>query len=146
MTKRFYKVMLGKKSDLAEKCRVEGFIGTDFDVCEDLTGQLPDDWREFNQQWIEKLLPRKKSRVSAGMAAGALWVVSKGIRQGDIVLCPTTFPGELIAGEVIGDEREKLFLGVGVQLAGEAEQHAAVLLFKATPQGHGQSLQISDGS
>ena len=37
------------------------------------------------------------------MAAGALWVVSKGIRQGDIVLCPTTFPGELIAGEVIGD-------------------------------------------
>jgi restriction system protein len=103
MTKRFYKVMLGKKSDLAEKCRVEGFIGTDFDVYEDLTGQLPDDWREFNQQWIEKLLPRKKSRVSAGMAAGALWVVSKGIRQGDIVLCPTTFPGELIAGEVIGD-------------------------------------------
>ena len=103
MTKRFYKVMLGKKSDLAEKCRVEGFIGTDFDVCEDLTGQLPDDWREFNQQWIEKLLPGKKSRVSAGMAAGALWVVSKGIRQGDIVLCPTTFPGELIAGEVIGD-------------------------------------------
>jgi restriction system protein len=103
MTKRFYKVMLGKKSDLAEKCRVEGFIGTDFDVNEDLTGQLPDDWREFNQQWIEKLLPRKKSRVSAGMAAGALWVVSKGIRQGDIVLCPTTFPGELIAGEVIGD-------------------------------------------
>ena len=103
MAKRFYKVMLGKKSDLAEKCRVEGFIGTDFDVCEDLTGQLPDDWREFNQQWIEKLLPGKKSRVSAGMAAGALWVVSKGIRQGDIVLCPTTFPGELIAGEVIGD-------------------------------------------
>ena len=103
MTKRFYKVMLGKKSDLAEKCRVEGFIGTDFDVCEDLAGQLPDDWREFNQQWIEKLLPGKKSRVSAGMAAGALWVVSKGIRLGDIVLCPTTFPGELIAGEVIGD-------------------------------------------
>ena len=40
MTKLFYKVMLSKKSDLAEKCGTEGFIGTDFDVREDLTGQL----------------------------------------------------------------------------------------------------------
>lgn len=103
MTKRFYKVMLGKKSDLAEKCRVEGFIGTDFDVYEDLTGQLPDDWREFNQKWITQLLPLKKSKISAGLAAGSLWVVSKGIKQGDIVLCPTAAAGELIAGEVISD-------------------------------------------
>ena len=57
MTKRFYKVMLGRKSDLAERCRAEGFIGTDFDVHEDLAGQLPDDWREFNQKWIGRLLP-----------------------------------------------------------------------------------------
>ena len=103
MTKRFYKVMLGRKSSLADKCHEDGFIGTDFDVDQDLSAQLPDNWREFNQQWIEKLLPQKKSRVSAGMAAGALWVVSKGIRQGDIVLCPTTVQGELIAGEVISD-------------------------------------------
>ena len=103
MTKRFYKVMLGKKSDLAEKCRIEGFIGTDFDVYEDLTNQLPDDWREFNQKWIPQLLPLKKSKISAGLAAGSLWVVSKGIKQGDIVLSPTSTPGELIAGEVISD-------------------------------------------
>jgi len=103
MTKRFYKVMLGRKSDLAEKCRAEGFIGTDFDVHEDLTGQLPDDWREFNQKWIGRLLTFKKSKISAGLAAGSLWVVSKGIKQGDIVLSPTATPGELIAGEVSGD-------------------------------------------
>ena len=103
MTKRFYKVMLGKKSDQAEKCRVEGFIGTDFDVFEDLTNQLPDDWREFNQKWINQLLPLKKSKISAGLAAGSLWVVSKGIKQGDIVLSPTATAGELIAGEVIAD-------------------------------------------
>jgi restriction system protein len=103
MTKRFYKVMLGKKSDLADKCRVEGYIGTDFDVYEDLTNQLPDDWREFNQKWIPQLLPLKKSKISAGLAAGSLWVVSKGIKQGDIVLSPTSTPGELIAGEVISD-------------------------------------------
>ena len=50
------------------------------------------------------------------------------------------------AGEVIGDEGEKLLLGVGVELAGEAEQQTAVLLLKTTAQRHGQSLQISDGS
>lgn len=103
MTKRFYKVMLGKKSDLAEKCRTESFIGTDFDVNEDLTNQLPDNLREFNQKWIERLLPIKQSKISAGLAAGQLWVVSKGIKQGDIFLSPTSTPGELIAGEVISD-------------------------------------------
>ena len=50
------------------------------------------------------------------------------------------------AGEVVVDEGEKLFLGIGVQLTGETEQQTAVLLFKATAQGDGQSLQISDGS
>jgi restriction system protein len=103
MSKRFYKVMLGKKSDLADKCRTNGFIGADFDIHEDLSGQLPDDWRAFNQRWIDQLLPLKKSKISAGLAAGSLWVVSKGIKQGDIVLSPTETSGELIAGEVISD-------------------------------------------
>ncbi len=101
--KRFYKVMLGRKSSMADKCRTEGFIGADFGIDQDLTSQLPDNWREFNKRWIDELLPMRKSRVSAGLAAGALWVISKGIQRGDIVLSPTTIPGELIAGEVIGD-------------------------------------------
>ena len=63
MSKRFYKVMLGRKSDLAEKCRSEGFIGTDFDVHEDLTGQLPDDWREFNQKIDYFRLRSQKSQL-----------------------------------------------------------------------------------
>jgi len=103
MTKRFYKVMLGRKSDMAEKCQSEGFIGTDFDIKEDLTGQFPDDWRAFNETWIDKLLPTRKNKISAGLAGGALWTVSKGIRVGDIVLCPTANSGELQAGEVIGE-------------------------------------------
>lgn len=103
VSKRFYKVMLGKKSNLADKCRAEGFIGADFDIDQDLSSHLPDNWREFNQRWIEELLPNKKNRISAGRAAGALWVISKGIQQGDIVLSPTAISGELIAGEVISD-------------------------------------------
>jgi restriction system protein len=103
MARRFYKVMLGRKSDLAEKCRLEGFIGADFDISEDLSQHLPDEWREFNEKWIDKLLPGRKSKVSAGLAAGSLWVISKGIKQGDIVLSPTATPGELQVGEVTSD-------------------------------------------
>lgn len=49
------------------------------------------------------------------------------------------------AGEVVVDEREKLLLGVRIQLPGETEQKTSVLLFKTTAERDGQSLQISDG-
>ena len=38
--KQSHKVMLGRKSDLPERCRAEGLIGADFDVSEILRGQL----------------------------------------------------------------------------------------------------------
>lgn len=95
--------MLGGKSKDADVCRAEGFIGSDFDVHENLINQLPDNWREFNQKWIPHLLTYKTSRVSAGLAAGQLWTVSKGIQKGDIILSPTGQPGEVIAGTVISD-------------------------------------------
>ena len=40
----------------------------------------------------------------------------------------------------------KLFVGVGVQLASETEQLALGLLFKATTQGDRQSLQVVNSS
>jgi restriction system protein len=95
--------MLGQRSKDANVCRAEGFIGTDFDVHEDLSQQLPENWRDFNEKWIPHFMQTRTSKVSAGLAAGQLWVVSKGISQGDIVLCPTGIPGELVAGEVVGD-------------------------------------------
>jgi len=103
MNPRFYKVMLGKGSSAADECRRDSFIGADYDVDEDLTNQLPDNWRKFNEKWLLKLLPLKKTKISAGAAAGQLWTVSKGILIGDIVLCPTGVPGEIVVGEVIGD-------------------------------------------
>ena len=103
MTRRFYKVMLGRGSADADECRANGFIGTDFDVFEDLTNQLPENWRDFSERWIPHFMLTRTSKISAGLAAGQLWVVSKGISQGDIVLCPTGRPGEIVAGEVISD-------------------------------------------
>lgn len=48
MSRRFCKVMLGRGSSAAAEARTSGFIGADYDVDQDLSSQLPDDWREFN--------------------------------------------------------------------------------------------------
>ena len=79
--KSYYRVMLGKGSKHAEACFAGGFIGTDFEINQDLTGRLPDDWRLFNKEFIPILRAFRpdKSKIGAGLACGALWVVSKGI-------------------------------------------------------------------
>lgn len=96
--------MLGKKSIHAAEGFADNFIGTDFDINENLTGKLPEQWREFNKVYIPKLLEiePEKSKVSAGLACGFLWTVSKGIQKGDVVLCPDG-SGYYHVGEVTGD-------------------------------------------
>lgn len=96
--------MLGAKSVHAEACLSGGFIGTDFDLHLDLSGKLPAEWREFNKAYIPHYLAAHpgKSRISAGLACGAIWTVSKGIQSGDVVLCPDG-TGHYRLGEVRGD-------------------------------------------
>ena len=102
--KNYYRVMLGRKSAHAAECFAGGFIGTDFDIHEDLSRKLPDEWREFNKLFIPIFLKNHpdKTRISAGLACGALWTVSKGIKRGDFVLCPDG-SGSYRVGEVLGD-------------------------------------------
>jgi hypothetical protein len=42
----YYRVMLGRKSARAAECFAGGFIGADFDIHEDLSRNLPEEWRE----------------------------------------------------------------------------------------------------
>lgn len=102
--KRYYRVMLGKGSVHAAECFADGFIGADFGIHEDLSRHLPEVWREFNRQYIPVLLAQdpERSKISAGLACGALWTVAKGIQKGDAVLCPNG-DGSYRAGEVTGD-------------------------------------------
>lgn len=88
--KSYFRVMLGPKSIHAEECFAGNFIGVDFGVAEDLNGKLPEDWRTFNKQFIPVYLAGHpgKSKIAAGLACGFLWTVAKGIKKGDIVLCP----------------------------------------------------------
>ena len=102
--RNYYRVMLGKKSAHAAECFAGGFIGADFEIDEDLSGKLGDDWRHFNQRYIPVYLARhpEKTRIGAGLACGFLWVISKGIQQGDLVLCPDG-SGRYRVGEVTDD-------------------------------------------
>lgn len=98
----YYRIMLGAKSIHADECYKGNFIGADFDIKQDLTGRLPDNWRDFNTTFIPIYLENHpgKSRVSAGLSCGALWTVSKGVNVGDIVLCPSG-SGSYYIGEVL---------------------------------------------
>jgi restriction system protein len=100
----YYRVMLGKKSVHAEECLAGSFIGVDFGISESLTGKLPEEWRAFNQVFIPIFLAGHpdKTRIAAGLACGLLWTVAKGIKTGDIVLCPDG-TGRYRVGEVSGD-------------------------------------------
>ena len=96
--------MLGKGSEHAESCFNENFIGLDYGIDQDLTGQLPDDWREFNKKFIPFFLEKNpgKSKIAAGLACGALWVVCRGLDEGDVVICPdgdgNYYIGEITSG------------------------------------------------
>jgi len=86
----------------ADDCYKGNFIGANFGIDMDLSTKLPDNWRDFNKEFIPVWLDKHpgKSKVSAGLSCGFLWTISKGISKGDIVLCPNG-QGIYYIGEVI---------------------------------------------
>ena len=102
--KRYNRVMLGRGGQYAEECLKEGYIGADFDIPMDLSDHLPDDWKEFKQEFVPVLmgLVPDKTKVSAGLACGMLHTLCKGLKTGDIVLCPNG-KGVYYIGEITGD-------------------------------------------
>lgn len=102
--KNYYRIMAGAKSIHADQCFNDGFIGGDWGLHVDLTGKLPDAWRDFNHDFIPVYLINNpdKSRVAAGLACGMLHTICKGMQQGDIILCPNG-QGVYQVGEVASD-------------------------------------------
>jgi restriction system protein len=102
--KTYYRLMVGQKSVHAQTCFDGNFIGADYGITEDLAGNLPDAWQEFNAKFIPVFLASypAKTKIAAGLACGMLWTIAKGIQKGDIVLCPDG-SGRYRAGEVSGD-------------------------------------------
>ena len=102
--KEYYRVMLGQGSTHAAAGFAGNFIGTDYEITQDLTPDLPDDWRVFNKKFIPIFLANHpgKNKIGAGLACGAVWSVSKGLHRADIVLCPDG-TGAYYVAEVTGD-------------------------------------------
>jgi len=88
--KRYIRLMLGAKSAHIDECLKGNFIGADFDIQQDLSKHLYENWKEFNKKFIPVWLEihPDKSKVSAGLACGALWTVAKGLKRGDIIISP----------------------------------------------------------
>ena len=87
--KQYNRVMLGKGGKYAKWCRQEGFIGSEFEVMQDLSDSLYDNWRDFNKKFIPEWLKLflEKTKTSAGLVCGATWTIVKGLKIGDTVLC-----------------------------------------------------------
>lgn len=85
----YYRLMLGRGNAHAQDCFDGNFVGVDFGIEQDLTDKLPELWRAFNAEFIPVYLALNpdKNKISAGLACGALWTVSKGFQNGDILLC-----------------------------------------------------------
>jgi restriction system protein len=87
--KKYYRVILGKQHKHFKECYDGKFIGVGwFSI--DLKNDLPENWREFNKKFIPVFQERfpDKSKITAGLACGAIHTVSKGMNDDDIVLCP----------------------------------------------------------
>jgi restriction system protein len=96
--------MLGAKSAHIDECLNGNFIGADFDINQDLSKHLPDNWRDFNKKFIPIWLENhpEKSKVAAGLSCGALWTVAKGLKKGDIIISPNGLGSYHIA-EILDD-------------------------------------------
>lgn len=101
--KNYYRIAL-KRGQYAEEALNGGFICAGFLPDVDLTGKLPDNFRDFNTTFVPIYLEKNpgKTRIGAGLACGQLWTIAKGLRKGDIVLSPNG-QGEYLVGEVAGE-------------------------------------------
>lgn len=98
--------MAGRQSIYAAQCLQEGFIGVDYGISVDLSARLPENWRDFNREFIPVYLDGHpgKTKIAAGLACGFIWTVAKGLKEGDIVITPNG-SGRYHAGEITGPYR-----------------------------------------
>lgn len=89
--KQYNRVMLGKGGKYAKMCRLERFIGSEFEVMQDLSDSLYENWRDFNKKFIPQWMTifPDKNKTAAGLVCGFTWTIIKGLQIGDIVLCPS---------------------------------------------------------
>lgn len=102
--KLFFRVMAGKKSVYFTDCFENNYIGVNFGIKEDLTDNLPENWKEFNKNYIPKFLESNpgKAKVTAGLACAAIHTLCKSLKMGDYVVTPDG-TGKYYVGKIISE-------------------------------------------
>lgn len=80
--KRYYRIMLGKKSTHAAECFAGDYIGSGFGgIKRDVAHELPDEFRAFSQKFIPEMqrIHPGKSKIALGLWCGFAWTICKGI-------------------------------------------------------------------
>lgn len=100
---QYNRVMTDAGGMHAAECVQGGFIGVDYEIAQDLSADLSDNWRDFNTRFIPVYLAGHpgKTKIAAGLACGFTWTVARGLKQGDIVISPDG-AGRYHVGEITG--------------------------------------------
>ena len=108
-------------------------------INQDLTLELPENWRDFNTKfrpvWLQS--NEGKSKIAAGLACGMLHTVCKGIKKGDIVICPSG-DGSYYVGEVTSDYFYKP--------SGNLPHRREVMWYNSTIERSAMSLELKNSS
>jgi restriction system protein len=101
---RYVRIVLGRKNDQAALGIAEGWVGTSWLQSVDLSGEFPENWREFNAKYrdVVKEVDDISTNIGAGLACGMTWSLGRGIHVGDRVVTKDT-QGVFHVGEVSGD-------------------------------------------
>lgn len=88
MTKRCYRVFLGRGAVHAQQALTEGWVGTGWLEGMNLEGRFKDSFKDFNAEFVPVVMESNKieTKVAAGLACGMTWTLGKGISVGDIVV------------------------------------------------------------
>ena len=102
--RNYYRIIIGKKSFMADECYNARFIGVGFYLEEDLTDYLYDSVKEFNKHFVPKYLEKcpEINKNQAIQSCSSLWTVLKKIKIDDFVLCPKNID-ECYVGAVTSD-------------------------------------------
>lgn len=100
----YYRVFLGRGGVFADQAFREGWIGTGWIEDIDLTGKFPENWKDFNAQFISIVMEQNgiPSKVGAGLACGMTWTLGRGLGKGDVVISSDS-SDTFHLGRVIGD-------------------------------------------
>ena len=104
MSKSYYRIMLGESRESARESYNGKWVGGGWGFTQDLRNELSVKWREFNRKFIPVYLKANptKAKIAAGLACGMLYTICKGIKVGDVVLCPDR-EGSYWVGEIVGE-------------------------------------------